>query len=53
MMDQMNAFLRQGIYEQDYLEAITKKLIDMFAERRAPVRQDIITRTPSFAKIVR
>jgi len=53
MMDQMNAFLRQGIYEQDYLDDIVKKLIDMFAERRAPVRPDIITRTPAFARIVR
>ncbi|HOT44108.1 MAG TPA: FliI/YscN family ATPase [Spirochaetota bacterium] len=53
MMDRMNAFLRQGIYEQDYFDDIVKKLIDMFAERRAPVRPDIITRTPAFARIVR
>lgn len=53
MMDQMNAFLRQGIYERDHLAAIRQRLIDMFAERKAPVRPEIISRTPSFARIVR
>ena len=52
MMDQMNAFLRQGIYERDYLDAIAKRLIDMFAEKKA-VRPEIVTRTPAFARIIR
>jgi flagellum-specific ATP synthase len=53
MMDQMNAFLRQGIYERDYYDAIVQKLIDMFAERKPAARPEIIARTPAFARIIR
>jgi flagellum-specific ATP synthase len=53
MMDQMNAFLRQGIYERDHYDAIVQKLIDMFAERKPAARAEIIARTPAFARIIR
>ena len=52
MLPQMNEFLKQGIYERDYLDAIAKRLIDMFAEKKV-VRPEIVTRTPAFARIVR
>jgi len=52
MLPRMNEFLKQGIYERDYLDAISKRLIDMFAEKKA-VRPEIVTRTPAFARIVR
>lgn len=52
MLPRMNEFLKQGIYERDYLDAIAKRLIDMFAEKKA-VRPEIVTRTPAFARIVR
>jgi len=53
MMEQMNAFLRQGIYEHDGYDAIVKKLIDMFAERKPAARAEIIARTPAFARVIR
>jgi flagellum-specific ATP synthase len=53
MMDQMNAFLRQGIYERDAYDAIVQKLIDMFAEKKPAARAEIIARTPAFARIIR
>jgi flagellum-specific ATP synthase len=53
MMEQMNAFLRQGIYERDSYDAIVQKLIDMFAERKPAARAEIIARTPAFARIIR
>ena len=53
MMEQMNAFLRQGIYERESYDAIVKKLIDMFAERKPAARAEIIARTPAFARIIR
>ncbi len=52
MLPQMNEFLKQGIYERDHLDAIAKRLIDMFAEKKA-ARPEIVTRTPAFARIVR
>jgi flagellum-specific ATP synthase len=53
MMETINAFLRQGIYERDRYDSIVKRLIDMFAERKAAPRPDIVARTPAFARIVR
>lgn len=53
MMEQMNAFLRQGIYERESYDAIVKKLIEMFAERKPAARAEIIARTPAFARIIR
>ncbi|MBN1497248.1 MAG: FliI/YscN family ATPase [Spirochaetes bacterium] len=53
MMDTMNAFLRQGIYERDAYDAIVRRLIDMFAEKKPAARPDIVARTPAFARIVR
>ncbi len=53
MMDTINAFLRQGIYERDRYDSIVKRLIDMFTERKAAPRPDIVARTPAFARIVR
>jgi flagellum-specific ATP synthase len=53
MMDRMNAFLRQGIYEKDEYNSIVKKLIDMFTEKRPSARPDIAARTPAFARIIR
>jgi flagellum-specific ATP synthase len=54
MMDRMNSFLRQGIYERDTYESIVGKLCDMFSERK-PMgpRRDIIAQTPAFVRIVR
>lgn len=53
MMDRMNTFLKQGVYEQDRFDSIVKKLTDMFAEKKAEPRRDIISQTPSFARIIR
>ena len=53
MMGTMNAFLRQGIYERDAYDAIVRRLIDMFAEKKPAARPDIVARTPAFARIVR
>ncbi len=53
MMDQMNAFLKQGIYERDTYDSIVRKLIDMFAEKKPAARAEIIARTPAFARIIR
>lgn len=53
MMDDMNAFLKQGIYERDMYDAIVGRLVDMFAEKKPAARPDIVTRTPAFARIVR
>jgi flagellum-specific ATP synthase len=52
MMDTMNAFLQQGIYEKDDLPSIERKLIDMFAEK-SPKRETAVIRPPAFAQIVR
>ncbi len=54
MMEQMNAFLKQGIYEKDTYDSIVGKLIGMFAAKRpAGLRTEIIAQTPSFVRIVR
>ncbi len=53
MMDGMNAFLKQGIYERDMYDAIVGRLVDMFAEKKPAARPDIVARTPAFARIVR
>lgn len=53
MMDRMNAFLKQGIYEKDTFDSIVAKLIDLFAEKKPPPRPEIVARTPAFARVVR
>ncbi len=51
MIDEMNRFLRQGIYEKDTLESIEKKLAAMFAEEKRPARGRAVT--PAFAQVRR
>ena len=53
MMDMMNAFLRQGIYEKDTFESIVDKLIAMFVQKRqnGAVRNE--RQAPAFAQIIR
>jgi flagellum-specific ATP synthase len=54
MMDRMNGFLRQGIYEKDGYDSIVQKLIDMFGEKRVTAaRPETASRIPSFVRIVR
>jgi flagellum-specific ATP synthase len=51
MKTEMDLFLKQGIYEQDHLDAIKTKLINMFTEEsRSPAQR---VQAPSFAPVVR
>ncbi len=52
MRDQMNEFLRQGIYEKDDLESTSDRLISLFEEKKAPGRVDAV-QPPPFAQIIR
>jgi FliI/YscN family ATPase len=51
MIDEMNRFLRQGIYEQDTFDAIVKRMIAMFSEDKKPARAR--TPVPAFAQVRR
>lgn len=53
MMDILNAFLRQGIYEKDDFENIKRRLVQMFAEgdKIFPPKRDYVTQQPYFAPI--
>ncbi len=53
MMDELNAFLRQGIYEKDDFNSIVGKLTGMFAEKKEKAAPLARVRVPAFAQIVR
>jgi len=54
MIDELNAFLMQGIYEKDTLDSIVTKLTEMFAEQQPRRRAaDYTAQTPSFAQVIR
>jgi FliI/YscN family ATPase len=54
LINEMNGFLKQGIYEQDYFEQIREKLILMMMPEekkiKAPVSAD---KVPAFARVLR
>ena len=54
MMDEMNAFLKQGIYEKDDLKSIVNKLVEMFSDRTGMrAGRGAAQQPPAFARIVR
>lgn len=54
MIDEMNAFLRQGIYEKDTYDSIVTRLINMFkTEKRPGAGRGRAQRPPAFAQIIR
>jgi len=54
MINEMNSFLKQGIYEKDSFSNITKRLMEMMIpeEKKTKALQAGV-RTPSFAQVVR
>ncbi|MCX7679547.1 MAG: flagellar protein export ATPase FliI [Spirochaetes bacterium] len=54
MREQMNAFLKQGIYEKDTYESIVSKLKGLFVKEAKPVAMvSPVTRAPYFAPVRR
>jgi len=54
MINDMNAFLKQGIYEQDYLEVIREKLITMMIPEEKKVKvSSAVSQAPAFAQVLR
>ncbi|MFC1669054.1 flagellar protein export ATPase FliI [Spirochaetota bacterium] len=54
MMDEINAFLRQGILEQDGFESIQNQLIELMTEKRAfAATERRTTRAPGYTRIIR
>jgi flagellum-specific ATP synthase len=54
MINEMNAFLKQGIYEQDYLPAIREKLISMMIPEETKTRtSSTASKAPAFAQVLR
>jgi FliI/YscN family ATPase len=54
MINEMNAFLKQGIYEKETLDSTVKRMIDMFAEKKkAPARPEGRQPVPAYAQVRR
>ncbi|HNX25484.1 MAG TPA: EscN/YscN/HrcN family type III secretion system ATPase, partial [Spirochaetota bacterium] len=54
MINEMNIFLKQGIYEQDYLAAIREKLISMMIPEETKVKSpSTVSKAPAFAQVLR
>jgi hypothetical protein len=54
MINEMNTFLKQGIYEKDSIEDITRRLVSMMMpEEKKSRAPQAAGGPPSFAQIVR
>jgi flagellum-specific ATP synthase len=54
LINEMNGFLKQGIYEQDYFEQIREKLITMMMPEEKKIKAPAAAaKAPAFAQVLR